>query len=111
MKKMLILPALLLMMACAESRNPNANTPAAQNEAENKAIIAEGEVLQVKQGKDGYTAELKSSIGEIYFVTISRSNLKNPAQYKTVAVGEKLKVSGDLWKMESVNQITVREIL
>lgn len=111
MKKLLILPALLLMLACAQSRNQDtANTPADQSETENKTITVKGEVVQVTLGKDGYTAELKTSTGETYFATISRSNLNNPEQYKTVVVGDKMKVSGDSWKMDNENQVTVREI-
>ncbi|HEU4789335.1 MAG TPA: hypothetical protein VFS71_06600 [Flavobacterium sp.] len=112
MKKIIIIPVLLLMFGCAENKNSlKSNTPISHLEIEEKIKIIQGEVLEINQGKDGYTAKLKTNTQEVYFVTISRSNLKNPAQYKTTEIGEKLKVSGEFYKMENQNQITVREIL
>lgn len=110
MKKILIVSVLLLMFSCTENKNaPNSKTPI-QSETE-KSTTIEGEVLEINQGKDGYTAKLKTNTQEIYFVTISRANLKNPTQYKSTKIGEKLKVLGKFWKMDNDNQITVREIL
>lgn len=70
----------------------------------------EGKVVEITNGKDGYTAKLETAEKEYYFVTISNSNLTNHEQYKSVKVGETLKVTGDFWKMEDKNQITVRVI-
>jgi hypothetical protein len=70
----------------------------------------EGKVLEINNGKDGYTAKIETKDKEIYFVTISHSNLKNQDQYKTFKVGEELNVSGDFWQMDTANQITVRSI-
>lgn len=70
----------------------------------------EGKVVEITPGKDGYTAKLETAEKEHYFVTISHSNLTNHEQYKSVNVGETLKVTGDFWKMEDQNQITVRVI-
>lgn len=70
----------------------------------------EGKVVEITNGKDGYTAKLETAEKEHYYVTISHSNLTNHEQYKSVKVGETLKVTGDSWKMENQNQITVRVI-
>ncbi|MDR6967215.1 hypothetical protein J2X31_001222 [Flavobacterium arsenatis] len=70
----------------------------------------EGKVVEITPGKDGYTAKLETAEKEHYYVTISHSNLTNHEQYKSVNVGETLKVTGDFWKMENDNQITVRVI-
>jgi hypothetical protein len=70
----------------------------------------EGKVIDTNHGKDGYTAKIETSGKEIYAVTISHSNLKDPKQYKEVKAGETLKVTGDFWKMGEENQITVRVI-
>lgn len=70
----------------------------------------EGKVVEIIPGKDGYTAKLETAEKENYYVTISHSNLTNHEQYKSVKVGESLKVTGDFWKMEDKNQITVRVI-
>jgi hypothetical protein len=112
MKKNLIIPVLLLMFGCAENKNTHSsNTPPSQSEIKKTNQTIEGEVLEINQGKDGYTAKLKNNTEEIYFVTISRANLINPTQYKTTKIGEKLKVLGEFWKLKNENQITVREIL
>lgn len=76
--------------------------------AETKTV--EGVVKSSNHGKDGYTAEIETADKEIYFATISHSNLTNHEQYKEVKAGETLKVTGDFWKMEDKNQITVRVI-
>lgn len=110
MKKILIAPALLLLLSCAENKNvQSTNSTANSSESTNSTKTIEGEVAEIKQGKDGYTAKIKTD-NEIYFVTVSRANLKDPMQYKTVKEGETLKVSGDFWKMENENQITAREL-
>ena len=70
----------------------------------------EGKVLEINNGKDGYSAKIETKNKEIYFVTISHSNLKNQDQYKTFEVGEELNVSGDFWQMDAANQITVGSI-
>ena len=77
-------------------------------EIETKTV--EGKVVEITPGKDGYTAKLETAEKEHYYVTISHSNLTNHEQYKSVKVGETLKVTGDFWKMEDKNQITVRVI-
>jgi len=70
----------------------------------------EGKVQEIQKGKDGYTAKIETQDKEVYFVTISHSNLKDHTQYRNANIGEIIKVSGDFWKMENENHITVREI-
>ena len=74
------------------------------------AKTVEGKVVEIQNGKDGYTAKIETAEKEVYFVTISHSNLTDHAQYKSVKVGDTLKVTGDFWEMEGKNQITVRAI-
>jgi hypothetical protein len=74
------------------------------------SITIKGVVKEINNGKDGYTAKLETPDGQIIAVTISRSNLTNPKQYRTVAVGDILKVSGESWKLDGQSQITVRQI-
>jgi hypothetical protein len=76
--------------------------------AEERSV--EGKVIETNHGKDGYTAKIETASKEIYAVTVSHSNLKNPKQYKEVKAGETLKVTGEFWKMGEENQITVRVI-
>lgn len=84
-------------------------TPESKAEEKASVITVQGEVKEINQGKDGYTAILTSEDG-IYFATISIPNLKDPKQYRAVKIGETIKVSGDSWKMEEDNYITVREL-
>lgn len=86
------------------------DTISAETPKEEVQKTVEGVVTNINQGKDGYTATLETSTKEEYFVTISHSNLTNHEQYKSVKVGDNLKVTGDFWKMEDKNQITVRII-
>ena len=86
------------------------DTISAKTPKEEVQKTVEGVVTNINQGKDGYTATLETSTKEEYFVTISHSNLTNHEQYKSVKVGDNLKVTGDFWKMEDKNQITVRVI-
>ena len=84
-------------------------TVASQEEEKDSIISVEGKVSEINNGKDGYTAILSTEDG-IYFATISIPNLKDPKQYRAVKIGETIKVTGDSWKMESDNYITVREL-
>lgn len=86
------------------------DTISAETPKEEVQKTVEGVVTNINQGKDGYTATLETSTKEEYLVTISHSNLTNHEQYKSVKVGDNLKVTGDFWKMEDKNQITVRVI-
>ena len=72
-----------------------------------------GVVQSIENGKDGYTAEIKTSKDEIYFVTISIPNLgeKNAHKFKQYSKGDKLSVVGEFWSMSNEKRITVRDIL
>jgi hypothetical protein len=112
MKKRLLVPTILLMASCAQNKNISVtNSPVSQTENTIQIKTIEGEVLEITQGKDGYTAKINTLKNESYFITISRANLKDPTEYKTINIGQEIKVTGDFWKMENENHITVREIL
>lgn len=82
-------------MGCAEKKNSDA---------------VSGVVQDIQNGKDGYTAQIKTAGDDIYYVTISHANLSDHSQYRSVAVGETIKVEGDQWDMEGKKQITVRKL-
>ncbi|TPD72217.1 hypothetical protein [Flavobacterium microcysteis] len=79
-------------------------------EEKNDTIAVQGKVNEINKGKDGYTAILTAEDGKIYYATISIPNLKDPKQYRSVTIGETIKVKGNSWKMEDDNYITVREL-
>lgn len=117
--KIVALAGVLTLSSCVkvEKKETEVNQEAAASDTiskpENPAVATktvEGKVVEITNGKDGYTAKLETAEKEHYFATISHSNLTNHEQYKSVKVGETLKVTGDFWKMENDNQITVRVI-
>jgi len=69
-----------------------------------------GEVTEINQGKDGYTAKLKTAEGKAYAATISIPNLDNPKQYRAVKVGDKITVKGIVTNLESDVLIRVKEL-
>lgn len=87
----------IFLAACAGNKNANANT-------------ITGVVQDIQNGKDGYTAQIKTANNEIYYATISHGNLTDHSQYRTVQVGETIEVAGDQWDMEGKKQITVRKL-
>ncbi len=91
-------------------RTPHEDTIVKPEVSDNASISVGGIVTDINMGKDGYTATIETSEKEIYHVTISRANLKDAAQYKQVEKGAMLNVSGDFWKMDNQNQVTVRTI-
>src|SRR5690606_29461899 len=112
MKHILSILALILTVSCGQKKTET--TPIVIENTSNNEVtlkIVSGEVKDIAFGKDGYTAKIQSVTDDIYYVTISRANLINPEQYKSLQIGEKLKVSGDFWIMDGANQITAREIL
>lgn len=88
-------------------RTPDA-TEAGKEEEKVETVTVQGKVNEINKGKDGYTAILTTEDGKIYYATISIPNLKDPKQYRSVQIGETIKVTGDSWKMENDNYITVR---
>lgn len=76
-----------------------------------KTTTVTGIVQSVEKGKDGYTAQIKTTKSTIYFAVISIPNLRKPEKYREFKTGEKVTLFGEIWKMEGENRITVRKIL
>lgn len=70
-----------------------------------------GTVKEINKGKDGYTAKISDETGKIFNATISIPNLKDPKQYRSVNVGEKINVKGESFASDADNYIVVRELL
>lgn len=85
----------LFFVTCTEKKNNNVIT---------------GVVQEIQNGKDGYTAQIKTAANKIYFVTISIPNLKDHTQYRSVQVGETIAVEGDLFDVGSEKHIAVRQL-
>lgn len=74
-------------------------------------VAVTGTVQEINKGKDGYTAKIADEAGKAYNATISIPNLKDPKQYRSVAVGEKISVKGESFASDADNYIVVRELL
>ena len=71
---------------------------------------AKGTVAALEQGKDGYTAMLKTDKGQQYHAVISRVNLADSKQYQQLAIGEKVTVYGDSMRLGGTLSIKVKKI-
>lgn len=110
----ILLLILLGFISCstqtATSRAEKAkDTRKTSNKKESKEIF--GIVLSIENGKDGYTAEIKTPNNEIYFATISIPNLGENGNYQRLEIGNKVAVAGNVWMLGNDKQITVRNIL
>jgi len=63
--------------------------------AENEIKSVKGDVTEIVNGKDGYTATIKDMDGDLFDVVISIPNLKDPKQFRRVNVGQRIKVTGE----------------
>ena len=118
--KSLMLTAVIAVSSCNSNKQATIkedgtevvkiNTQEEGKEEKNDTIAVQGKVNEINKGKDGYTAILTAEDGKIYYATISIPNLKDPKQYRSVTIGETIKVKGNSWKMENDNYITVREL-
>jgi RecJ-like exonuclease len=75
--------------------------------AEGTSITAKGEVTEITPGKDGYMAKIKDSDGKFYTATISIPNMADPKQYRSVKVGDVVKVSGTTFMLGEETGIKV----
>jgi hypothetical protein len=69
-----------------------------------------GVVEAIQPGKDGYTAKVKTRKQETVFVTVSRVNLKDPKQYRSVQVGDTLEALGEEWEMNGETHLKALEL-
>jgi len=118
-----MMSAVIAFASCNSAKTeakPEIKTETAAAEVDTAAAVSEdlktetksveGKVTEILNGKDGYTATIETADKEIYLVTISHSNLKDHTQFRSVKIGETIKVKGDYWKMENTSNITVREL-
>ena len=63
-------------------------------------INVTGTILELENGKDGYTAKVKDIDGKHYTVVISRVNFKDPSLYREVSKGQEITVTGEQWEMD-----------
>jgi uncharacterized protein YceK len=114
MKMLLCLFGVAAVLAGCGSSTSDTSRPAAEPNAQPTAMrddYISGKVTDVQPGKDGYTARLVTAGGQVYFATVSRANLKeNASQYRPVAVGDTLRLKGDVWQQGDQTHVTVREL-
>jgi hypothetical protein len=86
--------------ATATDSVPPLPKPAAERPAEGSIITVTGQVFEINQGKDGYSAKLKNAEGKTYVATISIPNMANPKDYRAVKTGEEITVTGEAFPVE-----------
>lgn len=86
-------------------------TEVPQEEEQKIEVSVTGTVQEINRGKDGYTAKIADEAGKTFNATISIPNLKDPKQYRSVAVGDKISVKGESFASDADNYIVVRELL
>jgi hypothetical protein len=92
----------VLFTASCRSKPPQATETAATQ-------WISGTITAVQPGKDGYTATILTADKKVYQATISRVNLEQPEQYRSLKTGDKISVRGERWQMDG-EHITVREM-
>jgi predicted small lipoprotein YifL len=81
-----------------------------ETEPKEEVITVSGNVTEINQGKDGYTAKIKTTEGKFYFATISIPNMADPKQYKSVKIGESITVTGESFPVEEDVMIKVTSL-
>jgi hypothetical protein len=74
-----------------------------------KNFVIKGIIQSITDNEGGYQAEILGNDEETYFAEISISNLGE--NYQTLSVGDSTEIRGELWKIDSKLQITVKEII
>lgn len=87
---------MMLVISCACMKDKNAIS---------------GKVESVENGKDGYTAKIKTDKNEVYFATISIVNVGGPENYKKLKEGDEVSLKGEIWKTDTEKHIKVKEIV
>lgn len=84
---------------------------ATATEPQKETVTITGKAAEIVNGKDGYTAKIVTADGAVYFITASIPNSKDPKNYRRVAVGETVTVSGEQWMQGTEKHIIVREFV
>jgi len=77
---------------------------------EGDIITITGKVTEINRGKDGYSAKIKTEAGKTYVGTISIPNMADPKDYRSVAVGEEITVTGEAFPVEEDVMIKVTKL-
>jgi hypothetical protein len=78
--------------------------------AEGTIITVTGQVVEINQGKDGYSAKIKTADGKTYVPTISIPNMADPKDYRAVKAGETITVTGEAFPVEEDIMIKVTKL-
>ncbi|MBK0402785.1 hypothetical protein I5M27_07290 [Adhaeribacter sp. BT258] len=114
MRILKLLPVVLLLStACSQpTKKPVSSGQETPSEVPNEPVINSitGVVTEIQPGKDGYTAQVKTTEQETVFVTVSRVNLKDPESYRSVKIGDTLRAIGESWEMNGENHLKALEL-
>jgi len=77
---------------------------------EGDIITITGKVTEINKGKDGYSAKLKTAEGKTYIGTISIPNMTDPKDFRSVAIGEEITITGVAFPVEDDVMIKVTKL-
>jgi len=100
-------PLLLYLIICFSCNSPKKIK--GTDKQENKIVL--GVVENIENGRDGYTAKIKTNNDDIYFALVSIPNIGSIDGYKDFNIKDKVAVKGEHWKLAEDNHITVRKII
>ena len=97
MKLSFVFFVLLIAAACSSEENTKATeaatTPVATTTTIQDALIA-GVVTAMEQGKDGYTATIRTATNEVYTALVSIINVGGIDNFKSCKIGDKVRFHG-----------------
>lgn len=94
-----VLLLILLSINIIACKNLKMNTKNETINTQNQITVT-GKIINIENGKDGYTALIKDANDIQYHAVISRTNLlkANTSEYIRYEIGDKITVSGTFWK-------------
>lgn len=95
----------LFLVACASKPAPKKINP-----RDNFKVI--GIVKSITKGINGYSAHVEATDGFTYKIVVNSIDLgDNAPKYRQFQVGEHIEVVGEIWNMDKIKQVTVRDII
>ena len=105
----MLIGSMCLNYSCAETNDKKNGIETGVQSPE--AITITGIVKSINFGKDGYTADVQTDLGDTYAALVSVANLGGPENYKTCEVGDKVSFKGIPSLLGDAKQLKVTEAI
>jgi hypothetical protein len=111
-KTLALFMVLNLAFACTyQNQKPNEATTNVAAENKSDTIIIIGVVQSITNGKDGYTADVRTAKEGTYAALVSIVNVAGPRNYKSCEMGDTVTFEGILTVLDNVRQLKVTKII